>query len=251
METPSNTRRPLPRARQSAVRLCSYVVVKDTGFAPNPFGGYCTLAACTPNHQGIKLGKDDWILGNSSARKGRRLVFAMRISEPPVDFDDYYRDPRFAEKKADASTWQGRCGDNIYFRDAGGQWAQGPAFNHTDDRLFGKDTRYHHVFISDHFFYFGENAPDIPEEYSSLVRTTQGCCWRRHDPNTVGEFIVWIEQYSTGARTVECSGSRLHGLPRDRDAGEGCAAMCGHLVQPAGTGGHASEQLSRHAPRCV
>ena len=35
----------------TSVRLCSYVVKYDTGFAPNPFWGFCTLAACTPNHQ--------------------------------------------------------------------------------------------------------------------------------------------------------------------------------------------------------
>ena len=26
----------------------------DTGFAPNPFWGYCTLAVCTPNHMGVQ-----------------------------------------------------------------------------------------------------------------------------------------------------------------------------------------------------
>lgn len=41
------------------MRLCSYTVVHGTGFAPNPFGRYCTLAACTPNHQGIKLSQGD------------------------------------------------------------------------------------------------------------------------------------------------------------------------------------------------
>jgi hypothetical protein len=163
-----------------------------------------TLAACTPNHQGVRLKEDDWLLGNSSASTGRRLIFAMRISQV-LDFDDYYNDPRFAGKKADASTWQGRCGDNIYLSDKAGGWKQALAFTHKDAESFIKDTRYHRVFISDHFFYFGENAPDIPEKYSSLVRKTQGCCCR-HDPDIVRDFIAWVEQYSTGR----------HGLPRDR-----------------------------------
>jgi hypothetical protein len=104
------------------MRLCSYVVVDDEGFAPNPFGGYCTLAACTPNHQGVNLKKDDWLLGNTSARTGNQLLFAMQISEV-LDLDKYYRDPRFAGKKSDATTWQGHCGDNIYFCD-NGRWTQ-------------------------------------------------------------------------------------------------------------------------------
>ena len=29
-------------------RLYSYVLRKDTGFAPNPYSGYCTLACCKP-----------------------------------------------------------------------------------------------------------------------------------------------------------------------------------------------------------
>jgi Nucleotide modification associated domain 2 len=190
---------------QGRTRLCSYVVVVDTGFAPNPFGNFCTLAACTPNHQGVRLKKDDWLLGNSSTREGARLIFAMRISEVH-DFDYYYNDPRFAEKKPDARTWQGRCGDNIYFRGKTGWLQARTAFNHKDADTIRKDTRYPRVFISDHFFYFGENALVIPKKYSSLVRKTQGCCCR-HDPEVVRDFIGWIEQYPTGR----------HGAPRDRD----------------------------------
>lgn len=81
-----------------AMRLCSYVVVYDSGFAPNPFWGLCTLAACTPNHQGLRLKAGEWLIGNSSARAGHRLIYAMRVSEV-LDFDKYYRDPRFEQKE--------------------------------------------------------------------------------------------------------------------------------------------------------
>lgn len=85
------------------MRLCSYVVVCDTGFAPNPFWGLCTLAACTPNHQSLQLKRGDWLLGNSSAKEGHQLIYAMRVSEV-LDFDQYYRDPRFEQKKQVQST---------------------------------------------------------------------------------------------------------------------------------------------------
>lgn len=42
----------------------SYVVEHDYGLAPNPFGGYCSLAVCKPGIRGnenLKIG--DWIIG--------------------------------------------------------------------------------------------------------------------------------------------------------------------------------------------
>ena len=41
-------------------RIHSYVVRYDSGFAPNPFYGYCTLATCKPN---IRRSADigDWV----------------------------------------------------------------------------------------------------------------------------------------------------------------------------------------------
>jgi hypothetical protein len=43
--------------------LYSYIVRQDTGLAPNPFWGWCTLAVCTPNHQGSKAKRGDWVAG--------------------------------------------------------------------------------------------------------------------------------------------------------------------------------------------
>ncbi len=188
------------------MKLCSYVVVYDKGFAPNPFWGFCTMAACTPNHQGLRLQRGDWLLGNSSATNGHRLVYAMCISEV-LGFDEYYGDPRFAAKRARDENWQQRCGDNIYFRDEAGRWKQGVAFHHTDARNVEKDTRHPRVFVSDHFFYFGENAIVLPHEYASLIRTSQGCrC--SHKAETVLAFVRWLEQtYPAGP----------HGQPRDRE----------------------------------
>ena len=54
--------------------------------------------------------------------------------------------------------------DNIYFCGTDGQWEQALAFFHTRPADQEKDTRYPCVFISDHFFYFGESAPAIPSQ---------------------------------------------------------------------------------------
>ena len=47
-----------------------YIAVLDTGLAPNPFWGYCTLAVCTPNHMGIRLDQ----LGHAKIEMTRRYA---------------------------------------------------------------------------------------------------------------------------------------------------------------------------------
>jgi hypothetical protein len=81
------------------MRLCSYIVVYDYGFAPNPFGGYCTLAARTPNHQDVQLCRGDWLIGHATAARGRGLIYAMQVSEVR-GFDDYFNDPRFEPRRS-------------------------------------------------------------------------------------------------------------------------------------------------------
>jgi hypothetical protein len=75
-------------------------------------------------------------------------MYAMRLSEV-LDFDSYYRDGRFAAKRASARNWQSQCGDNIYFRGEEGHWVQSAAFFHTSADQIEQDTRHPRVFISD------------------------------------------------------------------------------------------------------
>jgi hypothetical protein len=162
------------------MRLCSYVVVHDKGISPNPFGGICTLAAWTPNHQSINMQPGDWILGNSTMSTGNLLIYAMRISKI-LDLHTDFHDPRYQLKTASSVDWQRRGGDNIYFLDEAAQWRQGLGFFHTEPERRKQDTKCPRVFISDHLFYFGENAPTVPAEFGSLIHTRQGCrC--KHDP---------------------------------------------------------------------
>ena len=104
------------------MKVCSYTMTSDTGFAPNPFHGYCTLAACTPNHMGAKLVNGDWIAGFFTNTGIPSLVYAMRIDEV-LGYNNYYSDIRFKRKKPRISgTPKDRCGDNIYHLDSLGTW---------------------------------------------------------------------------------------------------------------------------------
>jgi hypothetical protein len=195
-------------------RLYSYVVKVDKGFAPNPFGGYCTLAACTPNHQGARVEPGDWIMGNGDKATGQRLIYAMRVSEI-LEFDDYYHDPRFSAKKPRRDgDWENRCGDNIYFIGETGRYEQAFTCSHNDAHYLEKDTKYPRVFISDHFYYFGEKAPDIPAELGDLIRDSQGCK-KNHPPELVAGFIAWLERSYRPGR-----------LGRPRNADYGSTARC-------------------------
>ena len=111
------------------MKLYSYVVASDSGFAPNPFWGYCTLATCKPAIR-RKAEKGDWIIGASSTRNvgHGRLIHAMKITESPLSFDEYDTDRRFHKKKPkEHADLRYSRGDNIYYRDRKGAWKQRPS----------------------------------------------------------------------------------------------------------------------------
>jgi hypothetical protein len=174
------------------MKLYSYIVVHDYGFAPNPFHGWCTIAACTPNHQGIKAEPGDWIVGFDQAKLGNRLVYAMRIDEV-LHFDKYHADKRFAAKiPRYTGDWRDACGDNLYFTTPSGEWDRIKSPLHNTRALFKQDTKNPRVFIGKHFFYFGENAMKAPKGFLPLVHRRQGCK-SSHPPAVVQEFIAWLE----------------------------------------------------------
>src|ERR1700754_76600 len=106
------------------MRLYSYIVRYDIGFAPNPYFGWCTLATCKPNIRG-SASVGDWVAGVGPRRRlDGCVVYAMQIAET-LTFDDYWVDARFQRKKPDVrGTVKHRYGDNIYHRDESGAWQQ-------------------------------------------------------------------------------------------------------------------------------
>ena len=152
--------------------LYSYIVRYDSGFAPNPFYGFCTLATCKPRiRKHATIG--DWIIGTGSnqkkVRRGGFLVYAMRVQET-MTFADYWSDLRFARKKPDLyGSYCMACGDNIYCPDpARDNWAQLNSYHSQNDGTpsqehIDKDTSVNRVLISRDFVYFGAEGPKIPE----------------------------------------------------------------------------------------
>ena len=64
------------------MELFSYVIVEDSGFAPNPFGGFLSLACCKQRIRTF-ASVGDYIIGTGSSRTvgNTKLVYAGEISE--------------------------------------------------------------------------------------------------------------------------------------------------------------------------
>ena len=174
------------------MKLYSYVVRVDHGLAPNPFWGYCTVAVCTPNHMGVKAQQDDWIIGTSPSYQGNKLVYAMQVSET-LSFEKYYADVRFKKKKPVVhGSWREKCGDNMYYKDQQGNWIQHRTIHHRNPEIIRKDLKHPVVFVAEYFYYFGDNAINIPGEFQELIWKRQGCK-SNHDPEVVEKFLNWLK----------------------------------------------------------
>jgi hypothetical protein len=164
------------------MRLFSYVLARDYGFAPNPFCGWCTLATCKPK---IRSSADvgDWVIGTGAKTKydlAGRLIYAMQVAEV-LDFDGYWSDPRFACKQPVLNgSLKQVYGDNIYHK-RGNRWVQEDSHHsyergRPNRRNIARDTSVDRVLIASRFVYFGNNAPVIPNNFRSSKGIGENVC---------------------------------------------------------------------------
>ncbi len=192
------------------MRIFSYVVRYDFGFAPNPFEGYCTVATCKPQiRRAAQPG--DWLIGVGSVQNSLagKLVYAMRVDEI-ITFDDYWNDPRFQRKiPTDRGSVKRAYGDNIYHRDSDGFWLQADSRHSLDagrpnQGHIDVDTSVDAVLISRHFSYFGGSGPAIPAVLRNghgddLVHQGQG--HRCRLPQALVEAsVAWLLTLETGVQ---------------------------------------------------
>ena len=183
------------------MKLFSYVVALDDGFAPNPFFGICTLATCKPKiRKAAFIG--DWIIGTGSKKKDRRgyLIYAMCITEI-MTFKEYWEDERFRRKKPNLRGSRKQVsGDNIYFKDDTG-WRQQHSYHSkkdgsSDPDHIQRDTKTtDRVLISKTYAYWGGSGPEIPTRF----RDYNGydiCAKRGHKckfpEDLVNAFVAWF-----------------------------------------------------------
>ena len=183
------------------MRLFSYVVARDYGFAPNPFYSVCTLATCKPVMRRMAA-IDDWVIGTGSSKIGRKghLVFAMRVTDA-MTFNQYWADPRFRRKRPNLRGSKKQAfGDNIYFRNARGIWQQLDSHHsypggRPNPHNIKNDTKSDTILMSEEFAYWGGSGPEIPK----IFRDYQGkdiCAHRgyknRFPRSMCEDFVSWF-----------------------------------------------------------
>ena len=176
--------------------LFSYVVDHDIGFAPNPFGGYCTLVHC--KYQGfsnrrniVELADErDWILDTGG--KGResagnnKIIYLMQVDEK-LSFRDYLSDERF----------RGR----------------------SDREDFSEGNEF--ALVSKTFYYFGKNALDIselPEYLQPCLLVKKGPGFRSDYPaQLLNKLCEWFANiYEFGMHGNPCTSEKENIKPRKR-----------------------------------
>lgn len=196
------------------MRFYSYVIKRDYGFAPNPYFDYCTLATCKPRiRQNAQIG--DWIaaFGSSGMTIRGKLVLLMCVGEV-LTFDEYWDDYRFISKRPVFNKGIVHMyGDNIYHH-VGNTWMQEPSHHSKEDGginylNLNRDTQTNRVLIAPEFYYFGNNAINIPIAFHSLImkgRNHKVC----KDQQLIGAFIDYVRQnYNRG----------INGIPYSRKKG--------------------------------
>jgi hypothetical protein len=184
------------------VRLFSYVVARDYGFAPNPFHRVCTLATCKPEIRRLaEVG--DWVVGTGSASRkcNGYLVFAMKVAEA-MSYQQYWNDQRFQVKKPNLSSGKKNAfGDNIYSPGKSGWNQLNSHHSHADGspnpRNIANDTQADRVLIGTEFIYWGRSAPAVPKRFRDY-NGLDICAGRGHKSKLpdklVTDFVAWFNE---------------------------------------------------------
>lgn len=201
------------------MRLYSYTVRVDDGAAPNPYGGVCTLAICKP---GIRRTAEpgDWIvgLGPTNAPGGQDLsnhvVYAMQVSDKMTyeEYDEYC----LAELPVKVPVWKAgephehHVGDCIYHGPWRKERLQQRRGVHNEGNI-DVDLRGENVLLAaDKFFYFGDQAVKLHEDFGSLRHPYQGYKWKVNEP-IKQDVVDWIERgFDVGRRAKVLYGQPLH-----------------------------------------
>lgn len=125
----------------------------DTGFAPNIEYRICTLSGCKKTTIERWAKRGSWVIGIGGNNTGKpdKLIYAMEV-EDKLPYRQFKK--RYPRKS----------------------------------RYLQKEKAGHYVLISKKFYYFGDNAVDLPEKF---IIDRQGC--RCVSENDVTEFKKHIE----------------------------------------------------------
>ena len=184
------------------MKIFTYVITRDYGFAPNPFGEFCTLATCKPMLRNVTA-VGDWIMATgpkTSYKKPGYLFYAMRVDEK-VTFNEYWNAERFQYKKPLFNGSLKQCfGDNIYcVNEKNGEWHQQDSHHSSPNGVINhsnlkKDTKFPYTLISKHFYYFGKSNIKIPSIFEKDVcHNLRVPTYKEVDMKIGKNFLDWLE----------------------------------------------------------
>ena len=188
------------------MKLFSYIITHDIGFAPNPFWGYCTLANCKPViRRTAKIG--DWIVGLNTKASGNKIIYAMKVQEI-LSYKEYFKNRKFRCKKPDFFSGSNlhKLGDNIYQPLPSGGFKQLQSMHlkqrcgQENKRNKAHDLSGNNVLISKDFIYFGKNAISVPRKFSKLK---VGRAHKSHFTDQfISEFLSFINSFKKGIHSA-------------------------------------------------
>ncbi len=195
------------------MKVCAYVLTVNSGLAPNPFFGVCTLALCTPNHMRANLGSGDYLVGMSSRtlmhRHGwyePRILYAMKI-DSVLDLDDYYA--KYPAKRGDSNGSSiEQVGDAIYKKNDSGDLEH---IKESEEHLGleEQDINGNRVFIGKTYWHFGAKITSLPDgNWAQIlshsfrgiryIYNTQNRSNSRWSDADLEQFLGWLNRYPKG-----------------------------------------------------
>ena len=182
--------------------IFSYVITCDRGFAPNPFGGFLTLATCKPRiRRAAKKGDVILATGSVSTQHKRKLVYAAVVSDV-VTIENYGRSTEYrAKRPSTKGQWWRRHGDNIYTK-LNGRWKRRRNDYHTTRETTQNDLSGRNVLVCSRFWYFGANSQIIPHELRAVIHKGRGH-QRIEDDDLALRLIDWLKkEHRRGRRGI-------------------------------------------------
>jgi hypothetical protein len=176
--------------------LFSYRVRHDSGSAPNPFWGTCTLVICKPGIR-RKAVRGDWIVGTGSRNSpvgdlSKRVIYAMRVDRKltMAKYDEWVA-TRCRGKLPDVHNPDLRRtkGDAVYDFSTTPP-AVRPSVHTTGDREHDLSGQF--ALLSDRFLYFGCEAKPLPRHLWGLVKDGPGHRSSANAPLAM-RVIQWLE----------------------------------------------------------
>jgi hypothetical protein len=192
------------------IRIYRYVLMHDTGMAPNPRGGLVTLGTCKPEIR-KRAREGDWVVANFPSPRNELVAWAGKIKRCiPVghyawEFPE--RHDALHEMRTDGEPQRIRGKHEWYHRGANEQRK-----DRTGNVL---------VFDMSDCWYFGNQGRQFPPALEHLIARGQGHRVNNRKQGDLAQLQAWL-------KTLGSPG--IHGTPRDGWEGPG-GGGCGRVAQ--------------------